>query len=175
MYKTCTIQVRLNISTDNGKWNQIPTLNQEAIDVCSWYLWESENQFFSNGGSLDISITFPGRLHVQKYLANTKWTFFSPQGPGGISPYFCTLFWEGTWNLVGRDVGRMQDQNILNNFKNLSHTTSKGYQPNLAQVTVRLSIYPHINAGWGNPVGEKGSPKQAKESEISLLPLLRIT
>jgi hypothetical protein len=40
---------------------------------------------------------------------------------------------------------------------------SQRYQPNTAyQVTVSLGTYPHIRAGQGNPVGEKGSQRQTR-------------
>lgn len=42
------------------------------------------------------------------------------------------------------------------------------------QVTIRLLTSPHIKAGWGNSIGEKGSKEQPKESETPLLPLLRV-
>jgi hypothetical protein len=37
------------------------------------------------------------------------------------------------------------------------------------RVATRLSNFPHIKAGPGNPVEEQGSQKQAKASEITSL------
>ena len=39
----------------------------------------------------------------------------------------------------------------------------QGYQPNMAyQVTITLGISPHIKAGWGYPVGGKGSQSRQR-------------
>jgi hypothetical protein len=39
---------------------------------------------------------------------------------------------------------------------------SQGYQPNMAQVTIRLGTYSLNKASQGNPVGKKGVPKVGK-------------
>lgn len=50
---------------------------------------------------------------------------------------------------------------------------SQRYQPNSEkQDKISLSTNPHIEFEWGNPLGGKGSHKEAKESEITPLRLL---
>jgi hypothetical protein len=41
------------------------------------------------------------------------------------------------------------------------------------QVAIRLDISPHIKAGQGNPIGRKGSQKQARKSETASAPNVR--
>ena len=41
------------------------------------------------------------------------------------------------------------------------------------EIAIRLGTFTHIKAGWGNPVGGKGSQRQAKESETALGPSIR--
>ena len=49
-------------------------------------------------------------------------------------------------------------------FPFIKEKASQGHQSNMVyQVTIRLGTPSHMKAGQGNPIGEKGSPKQAKE------------
>jgi len=47
-------------------------------------------------------------------------------------------------------------------------------QPWHIKLAVRLGTSPHIEAGQGDPVGRKESPKQAEESETAPIHTIRI-